>query len=610
MSSTKRLDVSEVDFESIRSNLKTFLESQDTLQDYDFEGSAITSIIDLLSYVTHYNAVNANLGINETFLDTAQFRGSVVGHARQLGFTPRSAAAPGAVVDINVTGASEGQTLVIPRGHRFRTKIDNTSYTFVALDEFTTTTGSFQNIPIHQVSLNTAEYIFDTESSEKYLIPDQNTDTSTLLVRVFDTSSKTTSTPFIPAESLTSIQSDSNVFYLSENPDGLFEITFGDGVLGTKLENGNVISVEYGITKKTEANGASIFTSVDDISGFDNISISTVSSARGGAERQSLDSIKFLAPRSFAAQNRAVTSRDYETIIRESFSNLRSIKAWGGEDNDPPVYGRVFISINPKNAEFLTSEEKETIVDSIVRPKNVATIEPRIIDPVFLFITFETFFKYDPSLTNLSITALENKVTNAIRDFNDAELNEFDSVFRYSNFLRAIDNSDESILNSFARIYISRRFVPALARKQTYVLDYSVDLFESFGTRPVIRSSSRFTVDGIKNCRFTDVLNDDDGTREVIIVTGVEGSESVVRRNVGTIENNKITLTDFIPTDFEGNMISIEAVPNSYDIAGAFNTILAVDCECDRFTVEGYVDKIVTGENDSGANYKTFDKNE
>src|SRR6056297_1027642 len=170
MSETKRLDVSEVDFESIRSNLKTFLESQDTLQDYDFEGSAITSIIDLLSYVTHYNAVNANLGINETFLDTAQFRGSVVGHARQLGYTPRSATSAGAVVNITVADATAGETIIIPRGHKFRAKIDNTSYTFITLEEYTSTTGSFQNIPIQQVALNTAEYIFDTQSNEKYLI--------------------------------------------------------------------------------------------------------------------------------------------------------------------------------------------------------------------------------------------------------------------------------------------------------------------------------------------------------------------------------------------------------------------------------------------------------
>jgi len=609
MNETKRLDVSDIDFESIRDNLKDFLRSQDTLQDYDFEGSAVSSLVNLLSYVTHYNAVNANLGLNETFLDTAQFRGSVVGHARQLGYTPRSATSAGAVVDITVADAPAGERLVIPRGHKFRAKIDNTSYTFITLDEFASTTGSFQNIPIQQVALNTAEYIFDAESNEKYLIPNENADTSTLLVRVFDSQTSLTSTPFIPARSLTTIEPDSNVYFITENPDGLFEITFGDGILGTQLENGNVINIEFGVTQKGAANGARIFTSVDSISGFSDITVSTVNSARGGSEKESIESIKYLAPLSYAAQNRAVTSRDYEAIVRESFANLRSIKAWGGEENDPPAYGKVFISVNPKNTEFLTNEEKEFITDTIISPKNVATITPEIIDPAFLYITFEVFFKYDPSLTNLSKNALESNVTEDIREFSNIELNEFDSVFRYSNFLRTVDNSDESILNSFARVYISRRFVPTLSEKRTYTLDYSVDLFESFGTRPVIRSSSRFSIDGADNCRFTDILNND-GTREVIVVSGTEGNESVVKRRVGTIERNKIILTDFVPTDFEGTMISIEAIPNSYDIAGAFNTILMVDCRCDRYSVEGYVDTIITGEDDSGANYRTFDKNE
>lgn len=606
---SKRLNVSEIDFSEIRQNLKEFLSSQETLQDYDFEGSAISTIIDMLSYVTHYNAVNANIGINETFLDTAQFRGSVVGHARQLGYTPRSASAAGAVINITVNGAPSGETLVIPRGHKFRARIDNVSYSFVTLEEFTTTNGTFENVPIRQVSLNNIEFVYDAQSSEKYLIPDQNADTSTLLVRVFDSSSKTTSTPFVPAKSLTSIDGNSNVYYLSENPDGLFEITFGDGILGTSPENGNIISVEYGSTKKADANGATVFSSIDPISGFSDISITTAQRARGGGERESIESIKKNAPMTFAAQNRAVTSRDYEAIIRESFANLRSIKVWGGEENDPPIYGKTFISINPKNTEFLTIQEKEFITDSIVGPKKVSTITPEVIDPIFLYITFEVFFKYDPSLTNLSKTELETTVTENIREFSNVELNEFDSVFRYSNLLREIDNTDSAVLNSFARVYISRRFVPTVGVKRTYTLNYSVDLFESFGTRPVIRSSSRFTVDGVDDCRFTDIQGSD-GSREVIIITGTEGAESVVKRRVGTIEKNKIILTDFVPTDFEGSMVAIEAIPNSYDIAGAFNTILTVDCRCDRYRVEGYVDTIVTGQDDSGANYRTFDKNE
>lgn len=608
MTDTKRLNVSDIDFESIQNNLKEFLRSQDTLRDYDFEGSALSSIINLLSYVTHYNAVNANLGLNETFLDTAQFRGSVVGHARQLGYTPNSPSAPTAFVDVTVNNSPSGEALVIRRGHQFKTKINNITYNFITDAEYRSNTGFFEDVKIVQGQLQTAEYIFDVDSSEKFLIPDRDVDISTVLVRVYDEVNSGTFTVFNAAKELTSITNESRIYYLHENPDGYYEITFGDGVLGQQLENGNVIEIEFLVTNKAESNGASVFSIVDSISGFSDINITTTSAARGGAERESNDSIRYLAPLSYAAQNRAVTPRDYEVLISEAYENIESIKVWGGEDNDPPVYGKVFISINPKNSEALTDDQKDFIVDKIVKPKNVTTITPEILDPEFLYISFEAFFKYDPSLTNMSKSQLENAVTDSLRNYNDTELNQFDSVFRYSKVLNAIDKTDESILNSFLRVYISKRFIPTFFANRTYTLNYSVDLFESFGTRPVIRSSSLFTVNGIENCRFTDVPASD-GTREVIVVTGPEDNQTVVKRNVGTIEGNKIILTDFRPTDYEGSFVSIEAIPNSYDIASTFNTILTIDCECQRYIVEGAVDTIVTGEDSSGSDYQTTPKN-
>lgn len=609
MNETKRLDVSDIDFESIRSNLKEYLRSQDTLRDYDFEGSALSSIVDLLSYVTHYNAVNANLGLNETFLDTAQFRGSVVGHARQLGYIPGSASAPVAYVDVSVANTTEGETLTIPRGHQFKSLIGNTSYRFITDDSYNSSDGIFENVKLVQGEIRNAEYIFDVDSNEKYIIPSRDVDLSSVRVLIYDSRNSNSFTVFESARLLTDITSDSTVYFVHENPDGFYEITFGDGVLGQALANGNVIRVEYIVTQKAAANGAAVFSSVDSIEGLSNITVSTRSPARGGGEKQTIESIKKLAPLTFASQNRAVTARDYETLIQNSFDNVRSVKAWGGEENDVPQYGKVFISINPKTSEILSVSEKEFIIDSIVKPKNVSTIIPEILDPEFLYITFEVFFKYDPSLTNLTKTALESNVTTAIREFDTVELNEFDSVFRYSNFLRAIDRSDDSILNSFARIYISRRFIPVVDQKVTYTLDYSVDLFESFGTRPVINSSSRFTVEGVQNCRFTDVPSSTEGVRTVQIVSGNEGNESVVKNNVGTIEGNKIVLTDFVPSDYEGSFVGIEAIPNSYDIAGRFNTILTIDCDCSRYAVEGSIDTIVTGEDNSGSEYRTTSKN-
>jgi len=607
MSETKRLDVSEVDFESIRANLKTFLESQDTLQDYDFEGSAITSVIDLLSYVTHYNAINANLGINETFLDTAQFRGSVVGHARQLGFTPRSASAAIAFLDVTVNNPSDTE-LTLPRGHRFKSKIGNETFNFVTDREYNTETASFTNVKILQGKMETIEFIFDVDSAEKFVIPNPDVDTSTLRVEIFDTTAAVTSLIYNEAKELTSINQASLVYFLSENPDGLFEISFGDGTIGAALENGNLIRVEYLVTKKAAANGASVFSSVDAIEGNSDISITVNQNASGGDEKESTESIRRNAPLSYAAQNRVVVPQDYEAIVRENFANLDSIKVWGGEDNDPPKYGKAFVSIKPKDALILTDEEKTTVLEDIIRPKSMLTVDTELVDPEFLFITLEVFFKYDPSLTNLTETQLENKVVDAIETFDDEQLRKFDRVLRYSQLLSVIDNADSAVLNSFARVLVQKRFVPRLNAAQTYELEFSVDLFKSFGTRPVIFLSTEFTINGLDGCRFTDVLNND-GTRRVQIVRGSPESPQVVVDNAGTIEGSKITLVNFQPERFQGSNVVIECIPNSYNVFGKRNTILTIDCGCPQFKIEGSVDTFATGAEYAGDTYEVAPKN-
>lgn len=607
MNETKRLDVSDIDFESIRDNLKEYLRSQDTLRDYDFEGSALSSIVDLLSYVTHYNAVNANLGLNETFLDTAQFRGSVVGHARQLGYTPGSPTAPVAFISLIVNNAQEGQTLTIPRGHRFKTKINNTTYGFVSDAESTTSNGVFENIRIIQGEFQTAEYIYDVDSNEKYIIPSKDVDLSSLRVTVFDSRNASSYTVYTKATKLTDISSTSNIYFISENPDGFYELTFGDNVIGTGLENGNLIRIEYLVTRKSEANGAFIFNIVDPINGLSDVTISTVSPARGGDERESIESIKSLAPLSYASQNRAVVPNDFDTIIRENYSNVKSVKVWGGEDNDVPVYGKVFVSVLPKTGNVLSNSEKQDILTNVLIPKSVVTITPELIDPEFLIITTETFFKYDPSLTNLTKGQLEDKAKEAIRNFNQNELGQFDNVFRYSRYLQVIDSSDPAILNSFARIYLSKRFVPTLNIATTYTLNFSVDLYESFGTRPVIYDSTTFNVNGVSGCRFKDFLNSD-GSRRVSIVRGTGVDEEVIVDRAGFIDGSRIVLKSFAPQSIDGELINIEAVPSSYDIVGTLNNVVTFDCECTRFDIQGEVDTIVTGRDYSGINYQTFNR--
>lgn len=607
---TKNLDVSSIDFDGIRTNLKDFLRSQDTLQDYDFEGSAISTIVDLLSYVTHMNAVNANLGINETFLDTAQFRGSVVGHARQLGYTPRSATAPVAYLNIQVNNPSS-DSLTLPRGQRFKAKIGNDSYNFVTDLDYSTSNATFDNVRILQGNFKTVEFVFDAESNEKLIIPDPDADTSTLKVEVFDSRTSSTSSIFTEAKKLTTIKNTSLVYFLAENPDGLFEITFGDGVLGQSLENGNLVRVEYLVTKKAEANGASVFALVDPIEDNTNVAISIVQPAAGGDDKESIESVRYAAPLSYASQNRAVVPKDFEGIILENFADVSSAKVWGGEDNDPPVYGKVFVSAVNNSGTTLSEAQKATLLRDVIGPKSVLTITPEFLDPEFLNITMEAFFKYDPSKTNLTVEQLEDKAKQAIEDYNTTDLSQFDRVFRYSQFLNAIDGSDPSILNSFARIYLSKRFVPTLNIPTTYTLNFSVDLYRSFGQRSVIYESSTFRVNGVDGCRFKDFLDDTattSGRRRLSIVSGFGDDETVVVRDAGFIEGSRIVIEAFAPEAITGEVINIEAIPSSYDIVGTLNNVVRIDCDCSRFNIQGEVDTIVSGRDYSGVNYQTFSR--
>ena len=598
---------SEIDFNEIRNNLREYLRSQDTLQDYDFDGSAISSIIDLLAYTTHINAVNANLGLNETFLDTAQFRGSVVGHARQLGYTPRSATASRAVINVTVNNPNSNE-LTLQRGHPFRASSGGTSFTFVPLETFTTDDAVFRNVHLVQGTFKSSEFIFDSRSGEKFLIPQSDVDVSTIQVTVFNDVNSSNSRVFSPAKNLTEITSDSNVFFLSENPDERYEIMFGDGVIGTALDDGNYVVVDYVVTQKAEANGSSVFSTNTAIQGNSNITIDTVQPARGGDERESIEAIRRNAPLSFAAQNRAVVPQDYESIIREGFSNVESVKVWGGEDNDPPKYGKVFVSIKPKDAEVLTDNERDVVLNDILIPKSMLTVDPELVNPEFLYIVLEVFFKYDPSRTNLTEVELENKVVENIEEYNRSSLTQFDRVFRYSQLLSVIDNTDDAVLNSFARVYVQKRFIPRLNVSSTYELDFSVDLFKSFGTRPVIFLSSEFTVNGLDNCRFTDVLDNND-SRRIQIVRGDPSNPQVVVSNAGFIEGSKLVLVNFRPERIEGGVITIECIPDSYNVFGKRNTVLSIDCNCPQFSIDGSIDTFAIGAEYAGETYEVAPKN-
>mgnify|MGYP000932100979 FL=1 len=614
MSDTNRLKVSEMDFDTIKANLKTFMTEQDTFQDYNFEGSALSSMLDVMAYVTHYNAINANFAINETFLDSARLRPSVVSHAKMLGYTPRSSYPAVAYIDVKVnspTGVLSDDNSYLPltmnKGTVFTSTIDGVSYKFVNDQTLTTTIDAngeyiFSNVRILQGSYKTTEYVFDKDSAEAYLIPFENAVTSELTVKVQASDTNNAQETFDAVVNVTEVTATSQVYFLEESRTGVYEVKFGDGVLGQKLDNGNIIQLETLVTDNDAANGASVFAMSGTIQGNTNVTLTVNQKAQGGSTKEDVESIKFNAPLSFVSQNRAVTPDDYKTIIQNNYANIDAITVWGGEDNDPPDYGKVYISIKPKDAEVVTEADKTLIISQYLKPKNVVSITPEIVDPKYTYIYLDVFFKYNPNVTALSSDALEEQAREVIRTYNNDQLKRFDGVFRYSNVISQIDASNVAILNSIVRVKMKKRIVPTSTVETKYYVIFSSPIYNTQSNEQIIKSSE-FVHKGNTGCTLRDRVNDD-GERRLQIVKGSGLTESVIENNAGTIDvtSGKLSFTASIDS-FTGTYIEITADPDSNDLAPKRNELLTI--LVDECILSGEVDTMITGGTSAGVNYST-----
>jgi hypothetical protein len=368
----EKLQATELDFEDIKSNLKTYLKNQSEFSDYNFEGSGLSTLVDLLAYNTHYLAMNANMAVNEAFLDTATLRSSVVSHAKTLGYTPRSARCPVAYVDITINeDASSIPSVTMNKGTKFTTQVDGTSYSFVTNADATATPINgilrFSNLPIYEGSLVTAKYtVDDNNPDKKYMITDSRADTTTLKVSIQNSAADTGTTVYTLATDITQVTQNSKVYFLQEVEDGKFEVYFGDNVVGTKPSDGNIVILEYIVTNKGKANNAKSFSGTT-VGGYTNFTIATLVAAVGGAEPETIQSIKYNAPLDFASQGRAVTTDDYKLLVPQVYADAKSVQVWGGEDNDPPVYGQVYIAMQTNSGITLTQAQKDTIARSLDR---------------------------------------------------------------------------------------------------------------------------------------------------------------------------------------------------------------------------------------------------
>ena len=608
---SNKLEVSELDFDDIKSNLKTFLQNQSEFQDYNFEGSGFAVLLDLLAYNTHYLGFNANMLANEMYLDSADIRKNIVSLAKMLGYTPTSPKSPTAVIDILINNGS-GTSVTMPKGTVFTTSVDGTSYQFVtnAVNTISPSSGvyRFSNISVFEGTLVTFKYTVDSsDPDQRFIIPSVNADTSTLRVQVQNSAVDTTSSTYTIATGITELGTTSKVYFLQEGEDGKFEVYFGDGTIGQSLSDGNIVILEYIVTNKAEANGASTFTLSGNIDGFTNVSITTVSSAQGGADAQSKESIRFNAPLQYAAQDRAVTSTDYETLVQEIYPNAQSVSAWGGEDDETPVYGVVKIAIKAASGSTLTDATKNSIITQL-KKFNVASVRPQIIDPETTTILLTSNVKYDERATTKTAETLRSEIINAIITYNTNTLQQFDSMFRYSKIVQLIDDTDTSILSNITTLKIRKTFTPTLSTSTRYDIYFRNAIFNPhLGHQVPVLESSGFRVPNDNNIYFLD----DDGSGNVRRYYLVSGVRTYVNNTQGTINytTGQITINSLTVASVENirgassTVIELTVLPNSNDIIPVRDQILSIDTANSSITVEA--DTFVGGSADAGVGYTT-----
>ena len=615
-----KMSITELDFDTIKGNLKTYLKGQTEFTDFDFEGSGMSVLLDTLAYNTHYNAFMANMAANEMFLDTAVKRNSVTSHAKALGYTPVSATAATAYVDVAVNDANTASVLM-PAGYAFNTTIDGVTYQFVNTTARTLqpTAGvyNFANIDIHEGSWVTTKYTVNTtDADQQFILNNDNVDISTLLVQVVNSASDSTTTTYTKANNLVEVKSTTTAYFVQETLEGEWEVYFGDGIVGKALVDGNIVNLSYVVTNGTAANGAKAFTASNSISGFSNISVTTVTAAANGATPEGIDKIKYNAPFSYAAQNRTVTASDYKAIIPQLYSNVKAIAVWGGEYNSPAVYGKVYVSILPNTGTVLTTSTKSSIVN-LLTDYNVVSVTPVVIDLETTKVIPTVNFKYDANATSKTKEALATLVTTAINNYSTTSLEKFEQVFRYSPFTTLIDEADPAILSNITTIKMSKTFTPTLASALKYTTSFSNNLYHPYdGYNKIltgvvaggILSSSGFTITGDANTYY---LEDDgsglvnayyiSGTSKVYLTSGSVGT---IDYTTGDVVLTKINIGSVGDVDgATSTAIRLTVQPASNDVVPVRNQILQIDSV--NLSVTGASDTIAAGAGDAGVNYST-----
>ena len=616
-----RLRVTELDFDEIKDNLKTFLKAQSQFRDYDFEGSGMSVLLDTLAYNTHYLGYNANMLANEMFLDSASLRSSAVSHAKMLGYEVSSPRAARAVITVILNTTDANKTM--PAGTVFTTKIDDVDYQFVTVENITASNiGNsipFTEVDIYEGTYVTTKYVADTSNiDQRFLLVDPRSDTTTLTVKVQNSSSDTTTTAFTKATDITQLATTSDVYFLQEVESGKFEVYFGDGVVSKALSDNNIVVLQYVVTNKSAANGANSFTSPSAIDGVTNVGVIVNVTASGGAEGESISSIKLNAPLDYATQGRAVTANDYKVYVKKLFANTQAVSVWGGEDgsfdlatgltSSTPEYGKIFISVKTTTGENMTTAQKFQL-EKDLKPYKVASITPVVVDPTTTYLILNTVFQYDSNATTNSKEALESLVSTTLSNFNTSNLISFNSVFRHSKLTSLIDDSDNSILSNVTTVTMAQYITPITTAPTGYAIDFSNALNHQYDAQNNVVESTGFNISGqVEEYFFSDLTEsgwDAKGTLRIYYMNA--GIKTIYSNDAGTI-NYEAGLITIYPihisavSDVDGaasTRLRIVAQPDSNDIVPVRNQVLEID-EVNG-TVLGRVDSAAT----SGVGYTT-----
>jgi len=579
-----KLVISEPDFFAIKTSLKNFLRSQTTFADYDFEGSTLSQLIDLLAYNTHYLSFYMNMVANESFLDTAALRDSVVSHAKMLGYTPSSVRSARASIDLAFTltnnpSISSLTSLTLPKFTKFASSsIDGVNYTFVTLDEKTVSKSAnaftFNDVSIYEGTPVSQVFVYNEQLNplQEFKLLDKNIDTSTLEVIVQTSSLDLTQQTFTLATDATEVTQTSKVYFLDEITNGNYKIYFGDDILGQKLSDGNMVVISYVVSSGAAANKATSFKLLDPISGLTQGTVTIEQVASGGSGIESIETIKALAPKTFASRNRAVTKNDYIALIQDRYPAFEAVNVWGGEENIPPVYGKVFISAKPSAGYQISRTEKEYIINTVVDPISILTVTPEFVDPDFNYLNLNIKATYDPTATSLTPGEISTLIRNKVNNYANTYLDQFNSFFKISRLMHEVDMAHPSVLSNNIDVKIEKRLIPVLGVSRNYVIKFYTELKRSTGPDRITSSPAYTAYDNegvLREFFFEEVPLSSTGISAVqVVLTGanitstprlvVEG-DGVGARVSAVVTNGKITAVNIDNTGSDYATAAIKA---------------------------------------------------